>query len=184
MASPALAVGAIKLINPLGTLSAPEIIGRIIKAVLGIVGSIALLMFIYGGFMWMTAAGEAKRVEKGKQTLTWATIGLATIFFAYAATSFVIKAITGGETTDMIITEEDIAKGFCVCREGEAMVLPLKEIDAPQSSCEDAELQEERGYFDCQWRYNGCKNEAGEFSPTITEKEQCTAVGWTWVEVE
>lgn len=96
--------GAIKLINPLGgteanpkgVTSIPAIIGRVIKTVLGIVGSIALLMFIYGGFMWMTAAGEAKKVEKGKQTLIWATIGLAVIFFSYAATSFVINAITGG----------------------------------------------------------------------------------------
>lgn len=93
-----LAADAANLIkDPLGNASIPVLIGRVIKAVLGIVGSIALLMFIWGGFLWMTAAGEAKKVEKGKQTLIWATIGLATIFFAYAAVSFVIKSIGPGE---------------------------------------------------------------------------------------
>jgi len=35
---------------------------------------------IYGGFNWMTAAGNAEKVEKGKQILVWATIGLIVIF--------------------------------------------------------------------------------------------------------
>jgi hypothetical protein len=84
------------LVNPLGTTNIPQLIGRIIKAILGIIGSIAFLMFIYGGFLWMTAGGSPEAVKKGKETLIWATIGLATIFFAYAAVSFVINAITSG----------------------------------------------------------------------------------------
>ena len=49
-----------------------------------IVGSIALLMFIWGGIVWMTSQGEKARVEKGQKTLAWAVIGLAVIFVAYA----------------------------------------------------------------------------------------------------
>jgi len=71
----------VTLTNPLGTGVTPQIfIGRIIKAILGIVGSLALVMFIYGGFNIMTAAGTAEKVEKGKQILLWATIGLIVIF--------------------------------------------------------------------------------------------------------
>jgi len=36
--------------------------------------------WIYGGFNIMTAAGNAEKVEKGKQILLWATIGLIVIF--------------------------------------------------------------------------------------------------------
>ena len=66
----------VSLTNPLGTKSIPELIGRIINGVLGIVGSIALVMFIYGGFNWMTAAGNMEKVQKGKDILIWAAIGL------------------------------------------------------------------------------------------------------------
>ncbi len=86
------------LCNPLGTADLPSLIGRVISAVLGIVGSIALLMFIYGGFLWLTSAGSTERITKGKNVLVWATIGLAIIFLSYTLVGFVIKGITSGGT--------------------------------------------------------------------------------------
>lgn len=84
-----------QLTNPLGAgADIPEIIARVIKAVLGIVGSIGLLMFIYGGFLWMTAGGNEERVKKGREVLVWATLGLLVIFSAYAILNFVIGALT------------------------------------------------------------------------------------------
>jgi hypothetical protein len=72
----------------------PEIlIGRVIYAVLGLVGSLALVMYIYGGFMWMMAAGNPQRVTKGKEIITWATIGLVVIFTSYAAVKFIIDSL-------------------------------------------------------------------------------------------
>ncbi len=83
-----------RLPNPLGEgADIPEIIARVIKAVLGIVGSIGLLMFIYGGFLWLTAGGSDEKVKKGREVLVWAVIGLATIFSAYAILNFVIGAL-------------------------------------------------------------------------------------------
>ncbi|MFH0840566.1 MAG: pilin [bacterium] len=79
--------------NPLGTYSIPELIGRIIRALLGIVGSLALIMFVAGGLMWMTSAGNEKRVAAGKNTIIWAAIGLVVIFFAYIIVKFVLEAI-------------------------------------------------------------------------------------------
>lgn len=82
----------VSLTNPLGEgkTSIPELIGRIINGVLGIVGSLALVMFIYGGFTWMTAAGNSEKVQKGKDILIWASIGLVVIFASYALVNFVI----------------------------------------------------------------------------------------------
>ena len=90
----------VSLSDPLGD-SHPkpaELIGRIIHAALGIVGSIALAMFIYGGFVWMTAAGNSEKVQKGKDVLIWATLGLVIIFSAYALVNFVIKKAILGTT--------------------------------------------------------------------------------------
>ena len=73
-----------------------EFIGQIIKGLLGIVGSIALAMFVYGGFLWMTAAGDKSKVTKGRETMLWATLGLAVIFSSYALVRFVIEKVTAG----------------------------------------------------------------------------------------
>jgi len=91
----------VSLTNPLGTPGPdiPTLIGKIINAALGIVGSIALVMFIYGGFTWMTAAGNAEQVAKGKNIIVWAAIGLVVIFASYSLVNFVIEdAILGTAT--------------------------------------------------------------------------------------
>ncbi len=84
--------------NPLGpqnmTLGdVPKIVGKVINAVLGIIGAIALLVVIYGGFLWMTSAGNESQVAKGKSTLMWAAIALAIIFLAWILVSFLFQAL-------------------------------------------------------------------------------------------
>lgn len=70
-----------------------KFIGNIIKALLGVIGSIALVMFVYGGFLWMTAAGEKAKVTKGADTMLWAVLGLTVIFSSYALVRFVIEKV-------------------------------------------------------------------------------------------
>lgn len=81
------------LYNPLGDRTVPQLIGFIISAALGISGSIALLMIVYGGFLWLTAAGNTGRIDKGKQTLLWSIFGLAVIFSANILAQFVINTL-------------------------------------------------------------------------------------------
>jgi len=83
--------------NPLGSgdITIQILIGKVINATLGIVGSLALLMFIYGGFTWMMASGNQQAVQKGKDILTWATVGLVVIFASYALVNFVLTAVSG-----------------------------------------------------------------------------------------
>ncbi len=71
----------------------PEIVGLIINALLGVVGTILVVLMIYGGFLWMTAAGDEKQVEKAKEILKNSVIGLVIIFLAYGIASFVISAL-------------------------------------------------------------------------------------------
>ena len=87
------------LTNPLtGTTKSegiPTLLGKIINSVLGIIGSLALVMFIYGGIIWMTSSGNAEQVTKGKNIIIWATIGLVVIFSAYALVNFVLTKALG-----------------------------------------------------------------------------------------
>jgi hypothetical protein len=43
---------------------------------------VALLMFVVGGILWMTA-GDSKRVDQAKLILTNSLIGILLVFFAY-----------------------------------------------------------------------------------------------------
>jgi len=69
------------------------LIGKIIKAIMGLVGSVALLMFVYGGFIWMTAAGNEEKVQKGKDIFVWAVWGLSIIFASYLLVHFVLTSL-------------------------------------------------------------------------------------------
>jgi len=96
--------GGSGLQNPLGNnLDDPrQVIGNVIRALLGVVGSLALGVFILGGFTWVTSAGNEEKVKKGKDMVMWAAFGLAMIFMSYALVTFVIGALvgsTGGSTS-------------------------------------------------------------------------------------
>ena len=69
--------------------SIPVIVALIIQAFLGLLGVIFVVLIIYGGYLWMTARGNEQRVEKAKNTLQAAIIGLVIVISAYAITSFI-----------------------------------------------------------------------------------------------
>ena len=89
----------VTLYNPLGITDVRVIIGRVIKGILGIVGSLAFVTFIYGGVLWMTSAGNADRVKKGQSILVWTVLGLGVIFSSYAAVNAILNSITTGSVT-------------------------------------------------------------------------------------
>lgn len=87
---------SVSITNPLaaGGIDSPQaLIGKVINSVLGVVGSLALVMFVYGGLLWMTSAGSSDQVKKGKEIFIWATIGLVVIFSAYGLVRFVIQGV-------------------------------------------------------------------------------------------
>ncbi|HBU28034.1 TPA: hypothetical protein DEB00_02875 [Candidatus Uhrbacteria bacterium] len=86
---------AVQLYNPLGSRTIPQLVGFVIQAVLGITGSLALAMVVWGGFLWLTAAGKPDRIKSGRDTLLWAVIGLAVIFAANILATFVINTLGG-----------------------------------------------------------------------------------------
>lgn len=78
----------VRLYNPLGSdVTVAQFIGRGVRAVVGVVGAVALLMFIYGGIVWMTAGGAEDRVKSAKNILKNSFIGILLIFFSYTIIS-------------------------------------------------------------------------------------------------
>ncbi len=77
----------------LGQESLPIIIARIIRVVLGTLGIITVVLLLYSGFLWMTSAGDPKKIERAKSIIKNAVIGLLIIFSSFAITQFVLNAL-------------------------------------------------------------------------------------------
>lgn len=65
----------------------PVIIGKVVGAVLALVGVIFFLLILYAGFNWMMAQGQEEKIEKAKGTIFSAVLGLIVILGAYAITT-------------------------------------------------------------------------------------------------
>lgn len=63
---------------------------NIIATVLGLLGVICVVMMMYGGFLWITAAGEEDKAKKGTTILFQSVVGATIIFAAYTVTYFVL----------------------------------------------------------------------------------------------
>lgn len=70
-------------------------IGSLIAVLLGFLGVIFLVLIIYAGLLWMTAAGSEENVKKAKSILLNSVIGLVILLSAYAISSFVISQLGG-----------------------------------------------------------------------------------------
>lgn len=75
---------AVKDLNQLKVNTPQELIGLVIKSVMGILGTITLVMIIYGGLMWMTSAGNSDKTQKARDIIIWASLGVVIIFASYA----------------------------------------------------------------------------------------------------
>ncbi len=68
-------------------------IARIIRTAMSLLGIIAVLIILYGGFKWMTSGGSDEAVGDAKKIITAGVIGLIIILTAYAIASFVINSL-------------------------------------------------------------------------------------------
>lgn len=83
----------VKLDNKLNVDTPQELIGVIIDSILGVVGSLALLMFVFGGITWMTSSGSPEKVKKGRDIIVWAAVGLMIVFSAYGLTRVLLEGV-------------------------------------------------------------------------------------------
>jgi len=72
--------------------SIPDLMGNLIKTALGFIGSIALVMFVFGGLLWMTAMGNSEQQKKAMNMILWSSLGVLVILSSYVIVSFVLRA--------------------------------------------------------------------------------------------
>lgn len=56
-------------------------------------GSIAVIMVIVAGVMYVTSTGDSGRVTKAKNMLTFAVVGIIIVLIAFAITNWVIGVL-------------------------------------------------------------------------------------------
>ncbi|MBI4407225.1 MAG: Ig-like domain-containing protein [Candidatus Kerfeldbacteria bacterium] len=75
----------------LGDTSPIDIIIAIINWTLGILALIAVVIILYGGFVWMTAQGDEEKLTKAKAILRNALIGLVIILASWGIARYIIN---------------------------------------------------------------------------------------------
>lgn len=97
----ALAAGdgiGVTLPNPLagsGVTDFPTLIRKISEFITGIVASLAIIMFVWAGILFVTSAGNPGKIEQAKKALLYAIIGVAVVLAASGLIA-VITAVIGG----------------------------------------------------------------------------------------
>jgi len=77
--------------------AASRVAGTIISAFLSFLGIIFVILVIYGGYLWMTARGNEEQVNKAKDTLQKAIIGLIIILSSYGIWFFLWTELISGK---------------------------------------------------------------------------------------
>lgn len=79
-----------------GTLTSQDVrttVSNIINVALGLLGIIAVVIILIGGFTWMTAGGNDEKVGEAKNLIMAGVIGLIIIFAAWSIARFVISSL-------------------------------------------------------------------------------------------
>lgn len=71
------------------------VVGLIIQAVLGLLGAIFIILMVYAGYTWMTAAGNEPKIEKAKTMIQTSIIGLVITLSSWAIWTFILSNFIG-----------------------------------------------------------------------------------------
>ena len=82
----------------LGSRDVRSTVASIINVALGLLGIVAVVIILIGGFTWMTAGGNDEKVAQAKKWIFSGIIGLAIILSAYALASWVIEQLVKATT--------------------------------------------------------------------------------------
>jgi hypothetical protein len=75
-----------------------DIIGAIVNILSIVVGLVAVIMIIVGGFKYITAAGDSSKAANAKSTIIYAIIGIVIVALAQFIVQFVVGRATGKTT--------------------------------------------------------------------------------------
>lgn len=91
-----------------GCVDVNNLVTNAIQWVIGIAGVVAAIFVVYGGISYTTSAGEPNKLQKAKQVIIYALIGLVIVGLAEVITAFVSNMIRNANTnTSQLITPKE-----------------------------------------------------------------------------
>lgn len=84
-----------------------DLVSRVVLILLTVSGLVAVVLIIIGGFQMILSRGNEESAKKGKQTLTYAVIGLVVVIMSFA----IVSIITGTLTSNSFMTGGSTGSG-------------------------------------------------------------------------
>jgi hypothetical protein len=81
-----------------------QTISNIVGILMALVGVVGTGFFIYGAFLYLTAAGAPHQMERGKSAMFTALAGVVLALVAYGVVRLIINATVGGPVTPELPT--------------------------------------------------------------------------------
>lgn len=83
--------------NPLGsTTDLGQLLTRIASSLMDLAIPVAVAMYLYAGFLWLTAGAKPSNIAKAKEVFKYTTIGLVVIFIGAGFVSLIRSIIALG----------------------------------------------------------------------------------------
>lgn len=97
-----LASNAYAISDPATIQDLEEVFSRILSLAIPFGGIAAFIMFVIGGFKYLTSGGDPRKSEAARQTITYALVGLLLLVSAFLIINF-ISTFTGVDVTKFTI---------------------------------------------------------------------------------
>lgn len=65
-------------------------LGNILNVVYSSAGVLAVIVIIYGAYIYVTSDGNASNIKRGKDAILGATIGIVVVIMAFVITQFIL----------------------------------------------------------------------------------------------
>ena len=84
-----------------------EYIAAIYQYMVGVATILAIVMIMYGGFRWVTAAGDSGKIGEAKKTITGAVVGLAIALGSYTILNLINPGLVGFKALRLAIVSRE-----------------------------------------------------------------------------
>lgn len=101
------------------------IVERLVNRAVGVLGVVAIVLIVYAGGMWLTAAGNPEKVKKAQKVIISTVVGVIIVGLAYAITAFILGQV--------VVVDEQQASAPTG---GGGVVIPGGKILAPGQSAD------------------------------------------------
>jgi PKD repeat protein len=142
--------------------------------ILGFLGLTAVIVIIYGGFVYVTAAGDEGKTEKGKKSVSYAIIGILMILASFAIVNTVLQAPSGTDSPNKGSAEEQSNTSGTVQRRFNVLASRVQEmaknllvafkfhIDVVKDIAEIKDLMKKANEHIANCEQNGCGDNWGD----------------------